>query len=143
MKTAPRSKKLFLFLLLFIGLFWFFSTAISQAAAWEVEISLPGMGTTKTFSDPGAYVRILFIFGLSLAGFLAVGAIAWGGIQYMVAGASSMTSVEKAKDLIKGALMGIILLLCSYLILATIDPTLTDLTPTVPSLGNVAAPPPA
>ncbi|MBU4142397.1 hypothetical protein KJ590_00145, partial [Patescibacteria group bacterium] len=50
--------------------------------------------------------------------------------------------VQKAKDLIVGAISGIVLLLCSWLILATIDPTLTNLTPWVPPLGNVAAPPP-
>ncbi len=94
--------------------------------------------TSRTFSDPGAYIRILFIFGLSLAGFLAVGAIAWGGIQYMLA--SSVGSTQKAKDLIVGSLSGIVLLLCAYLILATIDPTLTNLTPTIQPVGDITKP---
>ncbi len=108
-------------------------------AEYKVEIGLPGM-TTKTISDPGQYVKYLFIFGLSLAGFLAVGAIALGGINYMLAG--SITSVDKAKGLIIGALSGIALLLCSWLLLTTIDPTLTNLSPQIPPVGNIAAPPP-
>ena len=118
----------------FTGLF---SAAISQAA-YTVEIPLPGM--PASISDPGEYVRYLFIFGLSLAGFLAVGAVAIGGVQYMLAGAS-IGNTQKAKDLITGALMGVGLLLGSYLLLTTIDPTLTNLSPRVPPIGNVAAPP--
>ncbi len=108
-------------------------------AEYKVEIGLPGM-TTKTISDPGQYVKYLFIFGLSLAGFLAVGAIALGGINYMLAG--SITSVDKAKGLIIGALSGIALLLCSWLLLATIDPTLTNLSPRLPPPIKIVAPPP-
>ncbi len=97
------------------------------AVDYKIEFPLPGMPVNPSFSDPGQYVKYLFIFGLSLAGFLAVGAIALGGINYMLAG--SITSVDKAKGLIIGALSGIALLLCSWLLLTTIDPTLTNLSP--------------
>ncbi|MBU3901426.1 hypothetical protein KKF25_02170, partial [Patescibacteria group bacterium] len=50
---------------------------VTIAAAYQPEIQLPG--APAAVSDPGAYIRYLFIFGLSLAGFLAVGAIALGG----------------------------------------------------------------
>ncbi len=118
-------------------LFFAFLTNVSFAA-YEVEIGLPGMAT-KSFSDPGQYVKYLFIFGLSLAAFLAVGAITFGGVKYMLAGAS-IGSVQQAKDLIIGALTGIVLLLVSYLLLATIDPTLTNLSPSLTPVGNLAAP---
>ena len=87
---------------------------------------LPGV-TDAAMADPGAYVRGLFIFGLTALGFLAVGAIALGGIQYMIAG--SIGSAQKSKDLIVGALMGVGLLLGSYLLLTTIDPGLVKLSP--------------
>ncbi len=95
--------------------------------------------TSPIVSDPGVYVRYLFIFGLSLAGFLAVGAIVWGGINYMLA--PSVGTTQKAKDWIVGALMGIALLLCSWLILATIDPSLTNLSPTQLEIVTVPEPP--
>jgi len=58
----------------------------------------------------------------------------------MLAGAS-IGNTQKAKELIVGALMGVGLLLGSYLLLYTIDPKLTNLSPKVPPIGNVAAPP--
>ena len=108
------------------------------ALAYELEVKLPGL--PASVSDPGEYVRYLFIFGLSLAGFLAVGAVAVGGIKYILAG-SSVGNVTDARNLIVGALMGVGLLLGSYLLLYTIDPSLTNLSPRVPPIGNVAAPP--
>ncbi len=134
-KIFLKFKSVFLLLAVFI---LFAAPNALAATEYKVEVGLPG--APATFSDPGAYIRILFIFGLSLAGFLAVGAIAWGGIQYMAAG-TSLTSVQKAKDLIVGAISGIVLLLCSWLILATIDPTLTNLTPKIQPAGDVTEPP--
>jgi len=122
-KIFSKFKFVFLCLAVFVLLT---ATKVPVATAYTLEIKLPGM--PPSVSDPGAYVRILFIFGLSLAGFLAVATIAWGGIQYIAAG-TSLTSIEKGKELIKGALSGIVLLLCSWLILTTIDPSLTNLSP--------------
>lgn len=132
-KIFLKFKSVFLLLAVFI---LFAAPNALAATEYKVEVGLPG--APATFSDPGAYIRILFIFGLSLAGFLAVGAIAWGGIQYMLA--SSVGSTQKAKDLIVGSLSGIVLLLCAYLILATIDPTLTNLTPTIQPVGDITKP---
>jgi hypothetical protein len=110
------------FIIIILGTILF---PLATFADYKLEIPLPGM--PKTISDPGTYVRYLFIFGLSLIGFLAVGAIIVGGIMYMTAG--SVGSVDKAKQYIIGALSGIALLLCSYLLLTTIDPTLKNLSP--------------
>jgi hypothetical protein len=119
-------------LLLIFTICWLLLSFSSVQAA-TLEIPLPGM--PKTISDPGTYVRYLFIFGLSLIGFLAVGAIIIGGIQYMLAG--SIGSVEKARQTIIGALSGVALLLCSYLLLTTIDPTLKNLSPRISPVGNI------
>ena len=96
-----------------------------QALAVELEVQLPGMD--KNVYDPGVYIKNLFIFGLSVVGFLAVGWVVIGGIQYMLAG--SISTTEKARKTILNALGGILLLLCSYFLLATIDPSLTNLSP--------------
>ncbi|MDD2753268.1 MAG: hypothetical protein PHT44_01540 [Candidatus Portnoybacteria bacterium] len=96
------------------------------AADYKIEVPLPGLPSGSSISDPGQYVKYLFIFGLALAGFLAVAAIAYGGIKYMLSG-TTITNVQDAKDLIYGALIGIGFLLGSYLLLYTIDPTLTNL----------------
>ena len=123
MKFILNHKNLFIILPASLCLFLLFGTNVSQGA-YNVEVSLPGL--PASVSDPGEYVRYLFIFGLSLAGFLAVGAVAVGGIKYMLAG-SSVGNVTDARNLIVGALMGVGLLLGSYLLLYMIDPVLNCL----------------
>ena len=122
--------------LLFLGLVAYILFTAPNALAYTLEIKLPGL--PAAISDPGEYVRYLFIFGLSLAGFLAVGAVAVGGVQYITS--ASIPNTQNGKDLIIGALMGVGLLLGSYLLLTTIDPSLTDLSPKIIPLKNIAAP---
>jgi len=123
MKRYRLKKSLFLLLPGAIGLGLLVATC---ALAAEMEVPLPGM--PANVSDPGVYIRYLFIFGLSAVGFLAVGGTVVGGIQYMLSG--TLTSTEKARKTIVSSLGGVFLLLCSWLLLATIDPTLTNLSPT-------------
>ncbi|HRY52222.1 MAG TPA: hypothetical protein P5089_00005 [Candidatus Portnoybacteria bacterium] len=118
----------------FAGLFLLL--AAPACYAYKVEVSLPGM--PDSVSDPGAYMRYLFIFGVSLAGFLAVGMIIYGGVKYMLA--ASVGSTQDAKDKILGALGGVALILCSYLLLYTIDPSLTNLSPNIKPVGNISSP---
>ena len=121
----------------FLGLAAYILLTAPPALAYELEVRLPGL--PASVSDPGEYVRYLFIFGLSLAGFLAVGAVAIGGVQYMLAGAS-IGNTQKAKELIVGALMGVGLLLGSYLLLYTIDPKLTNLSFDINQLDAIEVP---
>jgi len=96
----------------------------ADAITYTPQFPLPNMSSA---SDPGAYIAQFFVFGLFTVGFLAVGAIVVGGIMYMMGG--TITRVEKAKTIIWGAITGLILLLCSYLLLYTIDPNLVNLSP--------------
>lgn len=93
--------------------------------ATTLEYPLPGTGGDSVES-PGQYVSRLYTFGLSIAGILAVGMIVAGGFIYMTA-AGNASKIDRAKDFISGALLGLLLLLASWLILQTIDPNLTDL----------------
>ncbi len=114
------------FSLLLLGYLLFFANGV-LAVEYKLEMPLPG--APSTISSPAQYIQYFFIFGLSLIGFLAVAALAVGGIMWMIGG--SITSTEKAKNIIVGAVSGVVLLLCSYLLLYTIDPSLTNLTPRV------------
>jgi len=122
MKKLSVGKKTFLVSAAFCFA-WFLIK--NQALAYSVTVRLPG--APETISDPGKYIESLFLFGLTLAGFLAVAAMVVGGIMYMTGG--TIGRVEKAKEIMGGAITGIILLLCAYLLLATIDPSLTKLSP--------------
>ncbi|MBU1102634.1 hypothetical protein KJ853_03200 [Patescibacteria group bacterium] len=130
------NKKIFYALSVLFLLACAFAFFAQPVAAYRIEIGLPNLPAGTDVTDPGKYIEYFFVFGLLLCGFLAVAAIVWGGITYMVAG--TISNVEKAKSIIIGAITGIVLLLCSYLLLATIDPTLTNLSPfKPPSAGNI------
>lgn len=71
------------------------------------------------------YIVGAFRLGIGIAAGLAVIAIAWGGLQWMLS--DVVTNKTQAISTIKNALLGLLLALASYLILQTISPALTDL----------------
>jgi len=88
------------------------------------------------------YIKYLFIFGLGAIAILALGQMIIGGIQYILA-AGSVIKHEEAKDTIQQALLGLGLLLVSYLLLNTINPDLVNLkTPNPPLTQFKGQPPP-
>jgi hypothetical protein len=98
----------------------------------------------------GAYINTVITFAIGLAGILAVIMIIIGGLQYVSTDAWSGKSDGKNK--IMAALGGLVLALASYMILNTVNPTLTDLTfdiKTITGLSksgaqiSVDAPPPS
>jgi len=102
-------------------LFW----ADYSSASYTVQMALPGAPSTFSGeSGLGQYVQYLFQFGFYLIAFLAVAMITYGGILYMVP-----NKIAEAKERIWGAVIGIVFLICSYLILQTIDPNLLKLSP--------------
>jgi hypothetical protein len=106
--------------------------------AAAIEIKFQDMPATLA-QDPAAYIQYFFTFGLGLVGFLAVAAIVIGGILYMTG--STVGKVDRAKTIIAGAITGVVLLLCSYLLFFIIDPSLVKLSPLTPeNPGTLAAP---
>lgn len=71
------------------------------------------------------YLQTIYSFGIAIAGALAVIMIVFGGIQYMLSDA--FTSKSDAKDKIWAALQGLLLALCSYVLLYTINPEIVKL----------------
>jgi hypothetical protein len=104
----------------------------------QIEIGFQNQPATLA-TDPAAYIQYFFTFGLGLVGFLAVAAIVIGGILYMTG--STVGKVDRAKTIIAGAITGVVLLLCSYLLFSIIDPTLLNLSPLTPgNPGTLTAP---
>lgn len=89
----------------------------------DVEVS-PG----ETVNAPyiAQYVVSIYKYGLVIASLLAVMMIMIGGIMYLSASAIP-EKISTAKNIIFGAISGIVLLLGSYIILATINPNLVNL----------------
>ena len=66
-----------------------------------------------------------FTLGVIVAAFLAVIMIVIGGLEYMMS--EAVTSKEDAKDRITSAILGLLLILFSYILLATINPDILTL----------------
>jgi|GEM_PF-2054283 hypothetical protein len=72
--------------------------------------------------DVNSYIAYAYKFSLALAVVLAVFMITVGGFEYMLS--SSVTDKKSAQEKIWNAVLGLLLALCSYLIIYTIDPNL-------------------
>ena len=67
-----------------------------------------------------------YAFIVGIAGLAAFVMIVWGGVQWMTS-AGDPTKTSDAKDRIKKALLGLLLILASFVILRVINPELTTL----------------
>ena len=79
-----------------------------------------------TFQD---YVQYFFNLIIALSAAAAVFMIAAGGLQYMTT--DSWQDKGAGKDKIKNALIGLVIVLCSYFILRTVDPRLVSIPTTL------------
>ena len=130
-------KILWLLAPIFIGLIWLTS---APASAVTISPAIPGMTTAATSSTPpGVFVGGFYNFALMIGGVLAFGAIVYGGILY-AASAGNPSKQSEGKELVKGALFGLLLLAGAYLILYTVNPNLVNLALPTLSAVNIAAP---
>ncbi len=93
------------------------------ALAVTIYTNLPGQPSGS--SGLGNFVDYLYKFAMMLAGILAFGAIVYGGIKYTLA-AGNPTGQTEGKEWVKGALIGLLLLVGAYTILNIINPNLTS-----------------
>jgi succinate dehydrogenase hydrophobic anchor subunit len=108
-------------------------TSGTASEPYKLEMPIGGSNQAKT---PGEYTRLFFIYGLGLAALAALGAFVFGGLNYVVSGPSGKT---EGKNWIISAASGLALLLCSFLILNTINPQLISFQN--PKLDTIEIPP--
>lgn len=77
-------------------------------------------GATRVV-DLGDYIAKVYNYGVSIAGILAGVMLVVGGFGYVTAGGDS-GRVSRAKDRIRDALVGLLLVLCAFVILNTVNP---------------------
>lgn len=89
----------------------------------------------------GQCVRQLYNFALGISGLIAMGVLVAAGYYYMTAGGDG-EQVSHAKEMIGGAISGIIILATAYIILMFLDPRLVNIrnNPTIPSLPSQSTP---
>jgi len=86
------------------------------------------------------YIKYIFNFIISLAGIIALGALIYGGVQYLTS-TGQPEKLKTARNQILTALLGVVILLSAYLILTTVNPQLIIFK--MPFLEEIIFPAPA
>lgn len=88
------------------------------------------LNDTSSFPE---YARYFFNLGITLAGFIAVVTIAFGGVYFLIDYARGKFK-DEGKEWIKAGITGLLIVMCAYLIAFTINPNLVAF-----KLGNLPA----
>lgn len=118
------------FLILFSGIFEF---ANAQSKP-QTLIEYPKIEGTEIIGfgiDLPQLIKYIYFFAVGICGAIALASILFGAIKYIGA-AGNPSKMGDAKEQIFSAVLGVILLLSSYLILYTINPDLVSLGLTLP-----------
>lgn len=130
MKLETNKKILFKIFIITIITVWFFGivgmNAINAQSKEFIPLAgIPGVIDAEAAKDPSKFFNGMFTFGISIAGFLAVLMIAVGGIQYM--STDAVSGKTEGKDRITYAIMGLLLVLFSWVLLNQINPNILNL----------------
>src|SRR3989344_247956 len=80
---------------------------------------------SDTGGDLSIFIGRLFGFALSIGAILAILRIAWGGYLYMTT--DLWSTKERAREVLRETVLGLLLLLAVYIILHQINPAILDL----------------
>lgn len=72
-----------------------------------------------TFQDFGSFFTVIILFALFAAALIFFGLIVWGGIRYLNAG-GDQDSIERAKNTLTGAGIGLLIVVVSFVIIEII-----------------------
>ncbi|MFA5069846.1 MAG: pilin [Patescibacteria group bacterium] len=95
------------------------------------QVKYPGRNCVSDFGD---YIGRFYKYFSGVIGILAAAMIVFGGFQWVTASGNA-SRIQNAKTTITGALVGVVLTLCAYVFLNTINPDLVSLR--FPNLSNI------
>ncbi len=125
MKTLLKNKKIiFFFLILGVALI-----SLHSSLAKELEQDYPELPGTKNLSETSTLTELIaYVYNLAImiAGLAVFVMLVIGGVKWLTS-AGDPGRTKDAKDQLTSAVLGLILLLSSFLILETINPQLTKL----------------
>ncbi|MEK7664617.1 MAG: pilin [Patescibacteria group bacterium] len=110
-------KKIFLLVILFFLL-------VGNNCSAAIPIEVPLLNTPNPTLPQ--YIAFFFWWAIVLGGVLAVLSLVFNGIKLIIS-AGSPTGISEAKDGAKSAILGLVLLLSSYVLIITINPGLKNL----------------
>ncbi len=99
-------------------------TAFSVVAVGRVAVAAEFFDKSRGIAG---YIDSIFKYALGAAIFMAVAALVFGGISYMVS-YGNPEKVNDAKEIIIAAISGLVVILISVMLLNVLDPRLTTLT---------------
>lgn len=100
--------------------------ADAECAPGCIKIGAPAPGQPNCLPQETAfpqYISMIYTLSITLAIILAVIMVIYGGYKYMTSAGNPETLAE-AKDIITGAIVGLVLLILAALLLHTIDPNI-------------------
>jgi len=117
-------KKLFLILVVFSFTVLLFSSVALAQDVEEIYPQVPGAEAPTTIKAflPG-YIQYVFNFAIIIAGIIAFASIVYAGFRYL-ASAGNPTTMSDARSQITAGILGLLILVTSYLILIQINPEL-------------------
>ncbi|KKU77357.1 MAG: hypothetical protein A2214_00805 [Candidatus Harrisonbacteria bacterium RIFOXYA1_FULL_48_8] len=92
----------------------------------QTTLTVPIPGGPSQIANPAQYIRTVYQFSLGFGGLAAMGIIVFAAIKRIVS-AGNVAQVGDANDMIKQAVIGLVLLFSAFLILYTINPNLVSL----------------
>jgi hypothetical protein len=116
-----------------------FSSSSTPTPSYTVGLGAPvtsGEAAPSNFAD---YTNRIYQFAVVIGISLAVLMIIFGGYKYM-ASSGDPQSIAEAKEILIGAVVGLVLILLTRLILATIDPRILQFPRTAPTFTSAATP---
>jgi hypothetical protein len=140
MKLLPKILKFFFIIILLMELFganFILSTGHKVRAAdatFTPQVGIPNspfsQGKIYTFNTNSTkpiaeYIQSIYKYAIGIVGILATVVMMVGGVMWIMSGGNT-TAASEAKAWISASLTGLVLTLCSYLILATVNPALTN-----------------
>lgn len=136
MKSFPKILTIFfltVFILQIICLvFLLMAPVASQAAEKKIDfkqqVEMPGYtfdSASKSTINIANYIRAIYKYAIGIVGILAAVILMVGGIIWLTAGGNA-SMVTEAKAWITASITGLVLALCSYFILATVNPNLVN-----------------
>jgi len=118
---SSKFKFFFILILIFFLFSLFNSFILAQERGLEVEYPEVGGEKITTSTTIAGYAVYIFKLSLIIAAILAFAVLIYGGFRY-VTSAGNPLAMDDAKKWIWGGIIGLILLLCSWLILNIISP---------------------
>ena len=135
MKKQNKNKIIQSALLFLLVLFFAFPVFAADEISFTPQIAIPGSdkitsNDLKNGTAIGKYITIIYNYSIGAVGILATITMMWGGVRWLTAGGNK-EAVADAQSWIKGSLTGLVLMMCSYIILHTVNPDLTYFRPIV------------